>query len=244
MNGMKWDRWEAATGYLVLALGIAAAAFERGAPPASAPAEEALAFLKQYRSELLAQSLLFVLSAGLYLWFFGSLRSFLRQADDEDGRLPNVMFGAGVVWAGMQMVFQSGQIALAMGAGTEVPPALVGMISDLTYALSVVAYVPMAIMLAAVAVASFRTGALPAWVGWLSAVGAAANLIMSFGIVADTGLLVPGGGMTYLLYALSPVWLASVTTVVVVRLGKRSRSGSGRGFMKGSAAESVQAPSF
>ncbi len=220
MSETKWERWGAATGYLVFALGIVGAAFERGAPPASAPIEETLAFFATYRSELLAQSLLFVLSAGVYLWFFGSLRSFLMRAEGETGRLATIAFGAGIIWAGLQMVLQSAQVALALGANGEVEPALAGLISDLTYALSVIAYVPMAVMLAAVAVVSWRVRAFPVWLGWLTAVAAVMHLVMSFGLIMDRGPLTPGGGLTYVLYLLMAVWLAATTTVMVVRLGQ------------------------
>jgi hypothetical protein len=220
MKQTNWERWAAASGYLVLALGVAAAAFERGAPLANAPVEETLAYLTAYRSELRAQSLLFVLSAGVYVWFFGSLRSFLLRAEDETGRLASVAFGAGVIWAAIQMVFQGAQVALAMASSGDVEPALAGMIGGLAYALSVIAYVPTAIMLAAVAVVSLRTRVFPAWLGWLSAVTAAANLVMSLGIAVDRGPLVPGGALTYVLYALMAVWLVAVTTVMVVRLGR------------------------
>jgi hypothetical protein len=220
MNKTNWERWGAASGYLVLALGIAAAAFERGAPPANTPAEESLAFFTTYRSELRMQSLLFVLSAGVYGWWFGSLRSFLLRAGAEAERLATVAFGAGVAWAAIQMIFQGAQVALALKANNNMPPALAGLIGDLAYALSVIAYVPMAVMLAAVAVVALRAEVLPAWLGWLSALVAAANLLMSFGIVVDGGPLVPGGALTYVLYALLPIWLATVTTVMVVRLGK------------------------
>lgn len=220
MNELKSERLSAATGYLVLALGLAAAAFERGAPPATAPAAEALTFFIKYRSELLAQSLLFILSAGAYLWFFSGLRSYLSRAEGGTGVLSAVVYGAGVIWAGLQMVFQSGQIALAMGSGPDVPPALIGMMTDLTYALSVVAYVPMAMMLAAVALTSLRTRAFPAWLGWLSAIAGAANLAMSFGIALQSGPLVPGGPLTYVLYLLMAIWPAAATTVMVVRSRK------------------------
>jgi hypothetical protein len=220
MSKTNWERWGAASGYLVLALGIAAAAFERGAPLANAAAEESLAFFTAYRSELRTQSLLFVLSAGAYLWWFGSLRSFLLRAEGETGRLASVAFGAGVIWAGLQMVLQSVQVALAMGVGGDVAPALAGMLGDLTYALSVIAYVPMAVTLAAVGLVTLRTAVFPAWLGWLSILVAAANLVMSLGIVVDSGPLVPGGALTYVLYALMPIWLVAVTTVMVVWLGK------------------------
>jgi hypothetical protein len=118
------------------------------------------------------------------------------------------------------MVFQSAQVALAMGASSELDPALAGMISDLAYAMSVIAYVPMGVMLAAVAVVSLRIGALPAWVGWLSLVNAAMNLCLSLGIVVDRGPLAPGGVLTYVLYGLTALWLLAMTTVMVVQLGK------------------------
>ncbi len=222
MNKTNWERWGAAAGYMVLALGIAAAAFERGAPPANAPAEESLAFFTTYHSELRMQSLLFVLSAGIYVWWFGSLRSFLLRAEGETARLASVAFGAGVIWVGLQLVLQSVQVALAMGVGGDITPALAGILGDLAYVLSVIAYVPMAVMLAAVATVSLRAGVFPAWLGWLSALVAAANLVMSLGIVVDSGLLVPGGALTYVLYALMPIWLVAVTTVMVVRLGKQA----------------------
>lgn len=216
----KWERWGAASGYLVLALGIAAAAFERGAPPVNAPAGEMVAFATAYRTELLAQSLLFVLGAGGYLWFFGSLRAYLQRSEGKEGRLSSVMLGAGVLWAGLQMVMQSVQITMALSARGEVEPLLVAMLGRLAYALSVVAYVPMAVMLAAVGTVSLRTRALPAWLGALSLCAAAANLVMSLGIVLDNGLLVPGGALTYVLYLLAPLWLVAVTTIVTMRLAR------------------------
>ena len=224
MNDKNWERWGAATGYLVFVLGIAGAAFERGAPPANAPVEETLAFFAIYRTELLTQSLLFVLSAGVYLWFFGSLRSFLFRAEGKTGTLSTITFGAGIIWAGLQMVFQSFQVALAMGSGGDIEPSLAALISDLTYALSVIAYVPMSVMLAAVAVLAFQTKAFSAWLGWLSAIAAVINLLLSLGIVADSGPFVPGGILTYVIYLLTAVWLFATTTVMFVRPGKPAKA--------------------
>jgi len=217
VNDLKWNRWGAATGYLAVALGLAAASFERGAPPANAPVEQSLAYFIRYRTELLAQSLLFVLSAGVLLWFIGCLRSFLQKAEQGSGRLSSVAFGAGILWAGLQFVLQGAQVALAMGANSDLPATLAGMMGDLTYALSVIAYVPMGIMLLAVAVVTWRFKAFPAWLGWLSAAGGVVNLLMSAGIVAGGGLLVPGGALTYVLYLLQAVWQVAVPTVMIAR---------------------------
>jgi hypothetical protein len=191
MNNPNGARWGAAIGYLVFLLGIGGAAFERGAPPANAPVGETLAFIARYRSELLAQSLLFVLSAGVYLWFFGSLRTYLHRAEGDLGTISGVGFGAGVLWAGLQMVMQSVQVALALSAAETVEPSLAALISDLSFALSVIAYVPMAVVLATMAMVGFRTGAFPAWVSGLSALAALINLVMSLGLIVDSGPSAP-----------------------------------------------------
>ncbi|RKX73136.1 MAG: hypothetical protein DRP87_19430 [Spirochaetes bacterium] len=83
-------------------------------------------------------------------------------------------------------------------------PAIAGMSSDLIYALSVIAYVPLGIMLTAVSVVSLQTRAFPVWLVWLSSVVAAANMFMSLGIVAESGPLVPGDLPTNALYTL--IW--------------------------------------
>ena len=218
------ERWSAASGYVVILFGIAGAAFERGGPPLNAPVEETLAFFSKYRNELLSQSLMFVLSAGAYLWFFGSLRTFLQRAEGGPGMLSTIAFGAGIVTAGIQIVFQGFQVALAVASNRPVEPTLAALFSNATLALSVVAYVPMAVMLAAVAVVSLRDRAFPSWLGWLSAFAAMAHVLMSIGLVVEGGPLVPGGTLTYGLYGVSLLWLVATTTVMVVRSGRPAKA--------------------
>jgi hypothetical protein len=220
---VNWERWAAASGYVVVLFGFAGAAFERGGPPLNAPVDQTIAFFSKYRSELLSQSLMFVLSAGAYLWFFGVLRTFLLRAEDRPGTLSTIAFGAGIISAGIQMVFQGFQVALAVASNHPVEPTLAALFSNAILALSVIAYVPLAVMLAAVAVVSLRDHAFPAWLGWLSAFAAMAHVLMSIGLVLEGGPLVPGGTLTYGLYAVSLLWLVATTTVMVVRSGRPHR---------------------
>lgn len=135
------ERRAAMSGYLVIARGVAAAAFERGAPSANAPIAESVAFYSKYRSELLAQSLLFVLNAGAYLWFFGSLRAWLERAEAGAGRISSVSFGAGTVSVVRQMLLQTLQIAAVTGgaSGSDAEGAV--LFARVGWARSVVAYV-------------------------------------------------------------------------------------------------------
>jgi hypothetical protein len=219
MKKINMEQWGAATGYLSIAIGIAAMSFERGAPAANAGPEKAIAYIRKFQGELLAQSLLFVIGICVSICFYTSLRSFLRRAEGEAGSLSSLAFASGCLSAGLQMTFQSMQIGMAMIVDFD--PSTAAALGLLGYAVSVVAYAPYALMLAAVAVLSFRRKAFPSWLGVVSAIAAAANFIMLFGIVAKDGILTPGAPLTYAAYALYPIWLLSATTLMIRGLGKR-----------------------
>lgn len=209
-----------ASGYLVIVLGMAGAAFERGSPPSTAPIDEVIAFWSTYQRELLAQSLMFVLSAGAYLWFFGVLRSVLMQAEGGAGTFSTIAFGAGIVSAALQMILQGFQVALAVGASGGLARDLVALFGGLLWALSVIAYVPMGVMLAAVAAVSFAHRAFPRWLAWFSLALSMGHFVMTLGLIVKSGPLVPGHVTTYALYAMALLWLIATTTVMVFEMNR------------------------
>jgi hypothetical protein len=219
MDTLRWERWGAVSGLVAVVFGLAGAVFERGAPGVGAAPQQVADFVESYRTELLLQSLFMLLSVGALLWFLGVLRSYLLRLEGGTARLSTLAFGAGLVAFGLQAAMQAPQSALAMAAGTDLDPQLAAMMSDLAAAVSVVACVPMAVMLTAVAVLSARTRALPIWLAVLSAVTAVAYLILSFGIAVDAGPFARGGWGTFLPYGLTVVWLVAVSIVIIVRLG-------------------------
>lgn len=127
MNETRWERWSAASGFAVLAVGGVATVFEPGAVSASDPAALTV-FYARNRDALLAQSLLFLIGAGIFLWYAGSLRTFLARAEGGTGGLSAIAFGAGVAWTAVSVAAQASQIGLAVGSSGEVQPALVGII--------------------------------------------------------------------------------------------------------------------
>jgi hypothetical protein len=219
MNALRWERLGAVSGLIAVVLGVAGAAFERGAPGVSATPQQVADFVERYRTELLVQSLFMLLSVGALLWFLGVLRSYLLRLEGGTGRLSTLAFGAGLVAFGLQAAIQAPQSALAMAAGSDLDPQLAAMISDLAAAVSVIAYVPMAVMLIAVALVSLRTHALPIWVAVLSLLAAAAYAVMTLGIAVDTGPFARGGWGTFVPYGLTVVWLVAVSIVIIIRLG-------------------------
>lgn len=221
MNETRWERWGAASGFAVLVVGAAATVFERGAVSPGDPAALTV-FYARNRDALLAQSLLFLIGAGIFLWYVGSLRSFLARAEGGTGGLSAIAFGAGIAWTAVSVAAQASQIGLAMGSSGEVQPALVGMMM----ALFIGANLLLAVMLFAVAAVSFRTKCFPAWLSWLSVVAAAANLVPLFGFLAESGPLAPDGWITaYGPYPVFAVWLVSATVVMLRRIGTPTRGG-------------------
>jgi hypothetical protein len=150
----------------------------------------------------------------------GSLRNVLLRAEGGTGRLTAVAFGAGLVGVGLQTAIQAPQSALAMASDGTLDPQLAAMMSNLGYMLSVIAYVPVGIMLTAVAAVTLRHRALPRWIGWLSAVTAVIYLTLTVGIAIDSGPLALGGWGTYVPYTLMVIWVAATTTAVIRRLSR------------------------
>ena len=215
MDETRLERWGAASGFGAILAGAAAMIFERGALSASDSAARIVTYYTDNHDALRAQALMFVIGAGFFLWFVGGLRGFLARAEGGAGRLSMVAYGAGVASTVVTLVALAFQVGLAGAAGDAGQPALVGTMD----ALFVIANLPLAVMLIAIAVVTFRTAAFPAWLGWLSVVAALAQSVPVFGIALDGGPLAADGWLSaYLPYPLYALWLACTVIVTVARL--------------------------
>jgi hypothetical protein len=220
MNETRWQKWAAASGFVALAFGAAAVALERPWPSTSDPAGFP-AFLADNRGAILAQSMLFLISAGLFMWFLGSLRSFLIEAEGATGRLSTLAFAAGMIGYGLNVVGQAPQITLTLPSAAGMEPASAAVLTGLGWVMLIVANIPLAVMFFAVAVVSLRTRVFPVWLGWLAVVAGTAAVLLSFAVVDPSGPLAPQGWASYLLYPASIVWLVPAATVMVRRIGRR-----------------------
>lgn len=102
MDETRWEKFSAGAGFAALACGAGAIALERPWPGTTSPAELA-AFIADNRAAILGQSMLFLISAGFFMWFLGSLRSFLIQREKGTGRLSTLGFAAGMVAYGLDI---------------------------------------------------------------------------------------------------------------------------------------------
>jgi hypothetical protein len=205
MNEIRWERYGAASGFVMVVLGAVAVVFER--TPVTA------ADFAANRTALLTQSMLFLAGAAASLWFVGSLRTYLLRAEGGTGRLAGVAFGAGIAWAALNMLAQAFQVGVASDATGDAPDALIKTMT----AVFTVANLPLAVMLVAVAVVSLRHRAFPVWLGWLSIVAAAAQALLWIATVVQTGPLASNGWLSFALYPFFLVWLVPATVIMIRR---------------------------
>ena len=210
------ERSLAFSGLAVLLTGAVGGALERGWPSAADPAAVA-SFIEQHRTAILGQSMAFVLSAAIYVWFFAALRSLLARAEGEGSVLSSLAFGGGLVWAALQMVSQALQVGVAMAPTATLQPATLWMMA----AVFSISNLPLALTLLATALVAFRTGVLPRWLAWIAVFAAGAQVALWIGTVVRHGPLAPDGWLTYVLYPSIALFLLP-TTVLMFR---RARAG-------------------
>lgn len=213
MTSMLIRNFSVTTGYLSLLCGIGAVALERPWPgnPQDLPA-----FLAANRTAVLWQGLLFLAGGALFMWFLGSLRTFMIRSEPHRGPVTLVAFTAGMVGYGLTMLALAPQIALTLPDRDWIGATTAAMAVDLGYVMLTVANVPIAVMYAAVAVVSLRHRAFPPWLGWLSAAAAACCAGLVLALIDPTGPMAPQGWLSYLLYLVPVVWLTATPTVMLL----------------------------
>src|SRR5438128_3255081 len=92
----KGRRWDAATG-IGFAIFTAVAFAIPGTPPkADDPIAKIATFFTDHRKDILVGNFLLGIGALLFIWFVGTLRSYLRAGEGGEGRLSAAAFGGGV----------------------------------------------------------------------------------------------------------------------------------------------------
>jgi len=212
MDARASYRWAAATGLASVACAAGAEVFERGAVRATETPARIAAYFADNHQALRWQALLFMVSSGFALWFYPTLTHHLARAEGGRARLASTALVAAITSIGLTFVALTLQIGLATASGYAGQPVLLATAN----ALFMVACVPNAVMLTAVTVVSLRAHAIPAWMGWLSAMTALTQVVPVFSVLADTGPLASGGwASAWLPYPLYTVWLVCAAVLLI-----------------------------
>lgn len=208
---MRWTRLErlapltgiVAVAFWVLAVVVLEAIGDT--PDDSAPATEIRAYFDEEQGTIFAGSVLFGVGTAFFLWFLGSLRAALREAEGPPGRLSAIAFGAGVGMQTLLLAFIAPTLAgaaaldyLDRDLSPEAAEALF-VIGDGFLIMSFLLALP---FLAATGIAVARTRVLPAWLGWVT---------LALGIVMVTPV-------SWIFFFLGlPLWTLLVSVLLYLR---------------------------
>jgi hypothetical protein len=163
-----WSRWAPLTGLVSAVLGVVGGAIEiiTNPPGSDASGRDVIAFYSaQGGTQQLAAALL-ALAFVFFLFFAGSLRSYLRHTPDLEALSTIAVAGAAVETAG-QTIGAGYVWTLAQGAGHLESPAAQALnaLSNNAVATNTAGMIVFGI---AAGLAILRGGRLPRWLGWVA----------------------------------------------------------------------------
>jgi hypothetical protein len=198
LTDKRWPAFAPLTGILFVVLVVVAFTVSGETPDTDDSPQKILSFYIDNDSEQMFAAALLAWGAVAFLFFLGILRTTLRAAEGALGRLSAVAFAGGVVLAVGMLAFAGFSFALGDTADDGLTPqaaqALNALNSDFFF--------PVAggtgTLMIATGLASIRSGALPAWLGWIA---------LLIGIAAIT----PVGFFAFLLFL---VWTLVVSVLL------------------------------
>ena len=169
-------------------------------------------FVDHHRATLISAVLLGA-AVMFFIWFAGSVGAALRNAGEQ--RLAAVAFGGGVATAAVATVIAGLQGALAYRIAID-SPANVKAFVDLSYSVQVLIGFPVAVLIGATAIASWRSGAFPRW--WAQVSGVAAVVMVSGGgALAHSGFYRPDGPWSFVTLIVFLAWTLVTSGWLVMR---------------------------
>ena len=196
-----WKRWAPLTGLVSGVLGVSGGAIEiiTNPPGSDASGKEVVAFYSAQGGTQLIAAALLALAFVFFVFFAGSLRSYLRQAPDLEALSTIALAGAVLETAGQTM--GAGYVwTLAQGAGHLDPSAAQALnaLSNNAVATNTAGLIVFGL---AAGIAILRGGRLPRWLGWVA---------IAMAVVVVT----PAEGFSFLALLL---WMVIVSILVWMR---------------------------
>jgi hypothetical protein len=205
----RWERLSPLAGVAAVVLWIVGLALQK-APDTSSDKTDAqmLAVYQHNANRILVASWLFMLGCVCFLWFAGTLRA--RMAEAEGGRhtFTGIAFGAAVGSVVLAIGTMAGPVAVAINKN-DVSPATAGALTHIADLFFVGAELTLVAMFAAAAVVAFRTGLFPKW--W-------AILMWIVAVVLVIGPI----GWAAVIFAV-PIWTLGTTFILMRGTGDSAR---------------------
>ena len=211
----RWsaDRLAAASGVAFVVLFIVGFFVGTKPPDSSDPNSEWVSYFLNHHRATLIGAVLIGAAVMFFIWFAGSVGAALRNAGEQ--RLAAVAFGGGVATAAVAIVLTGLQAALSYRIAIDSPATVKGFV-DLASGLGALISFPIAVLIGATAIASWRSSAFPRWCAVLSGV-ASVVMISGGGALAHSGFYRPDGPWAYVTLIVFLAWTLVTSGWLVMR---------------------------
>ena len=216
----KGRRWDAATGIGFAIFSIVALALPGTPPKADDPTSKIASFLGDHRKEVLVGNFLFGIAAIFFIWWVGTLRSYLRSGEGGEGRLSAAAFGGGI--AGVVLLLAGASlfngVTFELIKGQRASPELVRAIFDAASGVIAMASFAFAAFFGAAACSGARSGALPPWAYWSASVVAVIQVVAGLALFVTSGAFATGGAVPgFVAPAVALLWVVAVSVLMMMR---------------------------
>jgi hypothetical protein len=207
-------RLDAATG-LVFAVLFVVAFLMPGAPPkANDSTQKIISFFTENRGAILASGYVLGVGAVFFLWFLGTLRSYLRAAEGGEGRLSSAAFGGGLVGVTLTLAGVGVFTGIAFKVARQGDATLIRGLFDIDNGLLSTAAFGFAVFFAAVSCSAARSGAFAPWIYWSGSVIALVQMVSGIALFAGSGFFAVGGAFGLIAVLLALLWTAAISVVM------------------------------
>lgn len=217
MTDAQWQRISALTGIAFAILMVVAFSVQGILPQADEPQAEVARYFSTYHNDVMGGVVMRIAAGIFFLWFIGTLRSVLAEAEGGTARLANVAFGAGILMLAAGLGAMASLASIAYNAERGVDPNFAGSMMSMTHIFFVGGAMGMAWLLFATAFVVVRTRVFSRWVASTGTV---------IGVIAVVlGIVAPAGTSGTSAYPLFILWIVALSILMM-------REDPGRGRME------------
>ncbi len=218
MNRWSTERWAASTGIGFAVLLLVGGLLPGSAAKWNASPAEIESYLQGKHRELLLAGILWGVGYVLILWFLASFAGMFRDAGQ--GRLATVVYGAGVATTAVGAISDGLGMALAKVTYNGDPHTVATLYGVQTWLTGRLFWTLTALALATW-LAVRRSKVLPDWYAWLTLLAALLFVLGGLSLRND-GFFSMSGGMGFIAFLASIVWIALSSILLVQRTGASS----------------------
>jgi hypothetical protein len=212
-------RLDASTGIVATIVVLAGFLVQTQPPDPGDPVQKIASYLSDHRSSILAGDVLIGIAVAIFIWWLGSLRSYLRAGEGGEGRLSAAAFlGGGVSLAvlGAGAALQSALVLHPDGLGN---PTVVRVGFDGYNALVTMAGAPLAVLIAAASCSGARSGALPPSAYWGGSIVAGLQIATLAALFTKHGFFAAGKDFTLIAFLGAAAWFIAISLLMIRRRG-------------------------